>query len=61
MLNHYEMDGDFSSRLAMQEELKTMPSNAVWDYYCQLNGVPVGISFMDTIKTYEKIELTKRD
>ena len=61
MLNHYEMDGDFSSRLAMQEELKAMPSGAVWDYYCQSNGVPVGISFMDTVKNYEKTELAKRD
>ena len=34
MLKQYEIEGDFSSRLALQEELKSMPFSAVWDYYC---------------------------
>jgi L-rhamnose isomerase len=34
MLKRLEAEGDFSSRLALQEELKVMTSNAVWDYYC---------------------------
>lgn len=55
-----EAEGDFSQRLALQEELKVMPSNAVWDYYCLQNNVPVGIAFMDVIKDYEKKELAKR-
>ena len=33
-LRQYELNGDFTSRLAMLEELKTMPLAAVWDYYC---------------------------
>ena len=37
-----EESGDFTSRLAMFEELKTLPFAAVWDYYCQQAGVPVG-------------------
>ena len=32
------------SRLAMLEELKTMPFGAVWDYYCLEHDVPVGIA-----------------
>lgn len=60
MLNQFEVEGDFSSRLALLEELKVMPANAVWDFYCQQKGVPVGMAFMDVIKDYEKKELSKR-
>jgi len=60
MLNQFEAEGDFSSRLALQEELKIMPANAVWDFYCQQKEVPVGMAFMDVIKDYEKKELSKR-
>jgi L-rhamnose isomerase len=55
-----EADGDYSSRLALQEELKVMPSNAVWDYYCAQKGVPVGMDFMQAIKDYESRELSRR-
>jgi len=37
-----------------------MPAGAVWDYYCQQKGVPVGMAFMDVIKDYEKSVLAKR-
>jgi len=60
MLNDLEVRGDFSRRLALMEELKSMPSNAVWDYYCLLKDVPVGIEFMDTIEYYENQVLSKR-
>jgi L-rhamnose isomerase len=59
-LKQYELAGDLSSRLALQEELKSMPYSAVWDYYCQQKGVPVGMEFMSVIKEYEKKELSKR-
>jgi L-rhamnose isomerase len=60
MLKGYEIEGDFSSRLALQEELKSMPFSAVWDYYCLQKNVPVGMDFMNVIKDYEKKELAKR-
>jgi L-rhamnose isomerase len=59
-LKRLETEGDFSTRLALQEELKAMPASTVWDYYCLQQGVPVGISFMETIQDYEKKELSKR-
>ncbi len=37
-----------------------MPSAAVWDYYCQQKGVPVGMDVLRVIKTYEQTELSKR-
>jgi L-rhamnose isomerase len=60
LLRQYEIEGDFSSRLALQEELKAMPFSAVWDSYCVQKNVPVGMDFMNVIKEYEKKELAKR-
>jgi L-rhamnose isomerase len=61
MLRRYEIEGDYSSRLALQEELKSMPFSAVWDYYCAKKNVPIGMDFMKVIKDYEKKELSKRN
>lgn len=60
ILKQFEIEGDFSSRLALQEELKSMPFSAVWDFHCMQKGVPVGMDFMNVIKEYEKKELSKR-
>jgi L-rhamnose isomerase len=60
MLKQYEAEGDFSSRLALQEELKSMPFGAVWDYYCSTRNVPAGMEFMNVIKDYERKELVNR-
>jgi len=59
-LQGYEKEGDFSSRLALQEELKSMPFSAVWDACCTRQGVPAGMDFMAEIKAYEKRELAGR-
>ena len=59
-LQQMEIEGDFSSRLALQEELKGMPAQAVWDQFCQQKNVPVGMDFMKVIKHYEQTELSKR-
>ena len=61
LLRQYEVEGDFSSRLALQEEIKSMPFSAVWDHYCSRMSVPVGFDFMSVIKDYEKKELAKRN
>ena len=60
ILRKMELDGDLSSRLALQEESKTLPFAAVWDYYCMNQDVPVGMAWMDEVKTYEKKVLSKR-
>jgi L-rhamnose isomerase len=59
-MRELEVAGDYTMRLALMEELKGMPFGAVWDYYCIQNNVPVGISFMDEIREYEKQELSRR-
>jgi L-rhamnose isomerase len=49
MLNLLEAEGDYSSCLALLEDLKAMPASAVWDYYCQQKGVRVGMDFMRVV------------
>jgi L-rhamnose isomerase len=55
-----EEAGQNFERLAMLEELKTMPFSAVWDYYCLGAGVPVGVDYIADIQQYEKDVLTSR-
>ncbi len=59
-LRAMEVDGDYTGRLALLEELKGLPFGAVWDYYCLQQGVPVGVAFLDQIREYEKRVLPKR-
>jgi L-rhamnose isomerase len=60
MLRQAENAGDNTSRLALLEELKTMPFGAVWDYYCEKQGVPVGSAWLSAVKEYEKKVLSSR-
>ena len=60
-LDEFERGGDFSSRLGLQEEMKSMPFSAVWEAYCTRKGVPLGMDFMAEIKGYEKSELVGRE
>jgi L-rhamnose isomerase len=55
-----EAAGDFTTRLALQEEAKTLPFGAVWDYYCESQGVPVGDAWLAKVKSYGKKVLSKR-
>jgi L-rhamnose isomerase len=53
MLRNFEINGDYTSRLAMLEELKTLPFGAVWDEYCGRMNVPVGEQWLREVKDYE--------
>jgi L-rhamnose isomerase len=55
-----EAGGDFTSRLALQEEAKTLPFGAVWDFYCESQGVLAGENWLAEVKSYEKNVLSKR-
>ena len=60
MLQKFENEDDFTARLALMEELKTLPFGAVWDYYCLRHNVPPGIMWLNEIRQYEKKSLLKR-
>jgi len=55
-----ELAGDYTTRLALMEEAKTLPFGAVWDYYCLTQGVPVGEQWLAEVKKYEQQVLSKR-
>jgi len=59
-MRELEVSGDYSTRLALLEELKALPVGAIWDYFCLTQGAPVGVAFMDNIKAYEKDVLAAR-
>lgn len=59
-LRGFERDGNYTARLALLEELKTLPSGAVWDYYCLKQGVPPAGAWMQTVTQYEKDVLSRR-
>jgi len=59
-LKELEVDGDFTARLALLEDLKGLPFGAVWDFYCLQREVAPGMAIINDIRTYEKDELSKR-
>ncbi len=52
-LQHVELEGDYTSRLAIMEECKAMPLGAVWDFFCLKHGVPIGTNWLDQVQQYE--------
>ena len=52
-LRDCDREGDFTTRLALMEEIKTLPFGAVWDYYCLRSSVPVGMKWFDIVRDYE--------
>lgn len=59
-LRGFEARGDNTARLALLEELKTMPFGAVWDYYCLQADVPAGNAWLAEIRNYERLVQFKR-
>lgn len=53
-LRQMELEGDYTGRLAMTEELKTLPFGAVWDYYCIKQDVPAGADWLKEVREYER-------
>jgi len=59
-LREMEASGDFTGRLALMEELKTLPFGAVWDCYCERQGVPTGPAWLEDVRRYEREVLLDR-
>ena len=55
-----EAEMDYTTRLALLEENKTLPFSAVWDAYCAKQGVPTGDEWLCKVKEYEKDVLSQR-
>lgn len=59
-LRRIEGELDFTQRLMLLEESKSLPWAAVWDYYCAKMGVPVGACWFDSVRAYEREVLSQR-
>ncbi len=59
-LRQYEAEGKFFQRLALLEEAKSLPWQAVYDEFCVRNNVPVGEDYIADIEKYEADVLSKR-
>jgi len=55
-----EVAGDSTTRLALQEEAKSLPFGAIWDFYCESKGVPAGEAWLEEVRKYEKSVTGKR-
>ncbi|HPQ67561.1 MAG TPA: L-rhamnose isomerase [bacterium] len=52
-LREFEADGDNFSRLALLEEMKTLPFGAVWDMHCARAHVPPAEKWLADVQLYE--------
>lgn len=59
-LQGHEDAGRYFQRLALSEELKAMPWQAVWDMFCLQQDVPVGEGYIGEIERYEREVTSKR-
>lgn len=59
-LREYEANNQLFERLALLEEAKVLPWNAVWDIFCLKNNVPVGEEYIADIEKYEADVTSKR-
>ncbi|CAI1684126.1 MULTISPECIES: L-rhamnose isomerase [Serratia] len=60
LLRRLENDGDYTARLAMLEEQKSLPWQAVWEMYCLRHEVPADAGWLGEVRQYEKQILNQR-
>jgi L-rhamnose isomerase len=59
-LKDAEAKFDYTSRLALMEEAKSLPWTAVWEYYCTTKNVPPGSEWLHAVRKYEADVLNSR-
>ena len=55
-----EQRGDLTTRLALQEQSKSMPWGAVWEHYCESKGAPGDRDWLKAVHTHELKVLASR-
>ncbi|NLD27149.1 MAG: L-rhamnose isomerase [Acholeplasmataceae bacterium] len=54
LLKNLENKGDYTARLALLEELKSLPFGTVYDEFCRQEGIPTGLEWLSKLKDYEE-------
>lgn len=61
LLEKAEETGDFTTRLALIDEFKNLPVNAVWDMLCVNSQIPVGDEWLEQLRQYEQtVQLNRK-
>lgn len=60
MLKRLQDEANFTKKMVLMEEAKTLPFGDVWAEYCTRQGVPADERWFDTVEQYEKAVLSKR-
>lgn len=55
LLRQREAAGDYTARLALLEEQKSLPWQAIWEGYCLRHDVPVGAGWLEDVRRYEQL------
>lgn len=55
-----ELAGNYTDRLALMDEARTMPVSAIWNQFCLDEGVPAGSDYLSNIHAYEQEVLSRR-
>lgn len=55
-----ELEGDYTTRLALMEDAKLLPAGPVWDQLCARQDVPVADAWLAEVKRYEREVLAGR-
>jgi len=59
-LSELESAGNGAAKLAMLEEMKTMPAGAVWDMACLNSDIPVGPAWLNELAAYDAEVIQQR-
>lgn len=59
-LREYEAKDQLFERLALLEEMKSLPWNDVYNYFCMINNVPVAEEYITEVEAYERDITSKR-
>ena len=54
LLQEAEAAGNLGKRMALLDECKNMPVNAVWDYLCWKKNAGVGAGWLEEMDRYEQ-------
>lgn len=60
LLREAEVQGDFTARLALLEESKSLPWGEVWAEFCNRQNVPAGAEWLEAVRAYEQSVLSRR-
>lgn len=55
-----ELAGDYTTRLALLEQVKALPWSLVWEEFCARNACPGELGLLKEIKAYERDVLSAR-